>query len=290
LAFARWDAGEERFVDMDGKLVDLPGPGSGRMATTLERDGNLVAALIYDESFGDDPGLIEAASAAVRLVLDNERLRDQLLEQLEEVRASRARIVEAGDAERRRLERNIHDGSQQKLLTLSLSLQLARRRTTSRSDPRLVELMDQAGVLTAEILAEIRSLAHGLHPAILAEEGLGEALEWLGSSSSVPVRVVAVPEGRLPQQVEVAAYYVVSESLANIAKHAGGAASATVSAIRSDGRLVLEVVDDGVGGANLSGGTGLRGLADRLATFGGSLTVASPPGRGTCIHAEIPCD
>jgi signal transduction histidine kinase len=289
LAFARFSVADQQFTDRYGNPMELPEPGSGRIATTLERDGAPVAALIYDESLGDDPELMSAASAAVRLVLDNERLQDELRQQLDEVRASRARIVEAGDAERRRLERNIHDGSQQKILTLSLSLQLARRRLASQADPRLTELVDQAGNLTAEILSEIRSLAHGLHPAILAEEGLGEALEWLAGSAAIPVRVEAVPDGRLPEHVEVAAYYVVSEALTNVAKHAS-ATGASVSAARFHGRLVIDVVDDGVGGADVAGGAGLRGLEDRVAAVGGWLSITSPRGQGTRIHAEMPCE
>ena len=287
LVLAPWSEGERRYVDLQGTPVELPADGSGRAVTVLEQDGRPVGALIYDAALLDDPGLIDAATAAAKLALENERLRDELRAQLGEVEASRTRIVEASTAERQRLERNLHDGAQQQLVRLSLLLQLARTRLEDgRND--LPALLGEAGDLTKDTLAEIRALAQGLHPAILTEEGLAGALEWLAESAPLPVRILEAPEERLPESVEVAAYFVVSEALANVAKYAQ-ARSTTVQARRRDGRLVVDVVDDGVGGADLSGGSGLRGLSDRVAALGGRLVVESPRGGGTRVHAEVPC-
>jgi len=207
---------------------------------------------------------------------------------LEEVRASRARIVEAADAERRRLERDLHDGAQQRLVGISLALRLASARLTPGADPEVDRALQQASQELAAALSELRELGHGIHPAILTEEGLGPALESLVERASLPVTLETVPPGRLPASVEAAAYFVVSEALANVAKHAQ-ARRASVRASTLDGRLVVEVADDGVGGADPNGGSGLRGLADRVAALDGSLRIESAVGRGTTIHAEIPC-
>jgi PAS domain S-box-containing protein len=204
----------------------------------------------------------------------------------EEIRASRARIVEAGDAERRRLERNLHDGAQQRLVALSLALRMAAGQV--RSKPEAAEqLLAAAGEELAHALEELRELARGIHPAVLTDRGLPAALEALAGRSPTPVDVAVDLEERLPGPIEAAAYYVVSEALANVAKYAG-ATSVSVSVGREDGVATVEVVDDGVGGANPSGGSGLRGLADRVAALDGTLQVESPPGRGTRIRARIP--
>ncbi|MBA2294408.1 MAG: histidine kinase [Actinobacteria bacterium] len=288
LTLAIWRPGERRFVDPEGRTVELPAEGASRAATILERDGRRVGVLIHDAALRDDPELIEAAGAATRLALDNQRLADELRTQLDEVRASRTRIVEAGTAERQRLERNLHDGAQQQLVTLALLLQLARTRPSVKTDEELAETLEEAGRLARATLAEIRALAHGLHPAILTEEGLGGALEWLAQSAPVPVRVEVAPRERLSEPVEAAAYFVVSEALTNVAKYAR-ATEATVSAVRANGRLTVEVRDDGVGGADAAGGSGLRGLADRVAALDGRFALESPPGGGTCVRVELPC-
>ena len=204
-----------------------------------------------------------------------------------ELRRSRARIVEAGDAERRRLERNLHDGAQQRLVSLSLSLRLAQARLTS--DPAAAgELLTAAGAELAQALEELRELARGIHPAVLTDRGLGPALESLADRAPLPVELDHVPGERLPAPVEAAAFYVVAEALTNVAKYAD-ATSVRVSVARFDGRAVVEVADDGRGGADPAQGTGLRGLVDRVEALNGHLDVESPVGRGTRVRAEIPC-
>jgi PAS domain S-box-containing protein len=203
-----------------------------------------------------------------------------------ELRASRARLVEAADTERRRLERNLHDGAQQQLVALALKLRLAAE--SQASDPELTErLLDEAQVQLAVGLEELRELARGIHPAALTERGLGPALAALADRSPVRVMTAALPDERLPNAVEVAAYYVVAEALTNIAKYAQ-AEQATVSIVVAHGVAVIEIVDDGVGGAASNGGSGVRGLADRVEALGGRLSIDSPPGAGTRIRAEIP--
>ncbi len=204
----------------------------------------------------------------------------------EELRRSRARIVEAASAERRRLERNLHDGAQQRLVSISLFLRLAEGKV--ESDPAGArDLLARAGDELAHALEELRELARGIHPAILTDRGLEPAIQALVTRSPVPVTLAEAPEERLPENVEAAAYYVVSEALANVAKYAQ-ASAATVRVARLNGRTVVEVADDGIGGADPTRGTGLRGLADRVEALDGRLEVESPPGRGTTIRAEIP--
>jgi PAS domain S-box-containing protein len=203
----------------------------------------------------------------------------------EELRRSRARIVEAGDQERRRLERNLHDGAQQRLVSLSLSLRLARAKLRKDSDAA-DQLLTGASDELSRALEELRELARGIHPAVLSDRGLAPALETLAARSPVPVEIYA-PAERLPESVEAAAYYVVSEALANVVKYAR-ASTAAVRVEPLNGTLRVEVVDDGVGGADSTRGTGLRGLADRVSALDGRLEVESPPGEGTRVRAEIP--
>jgi PAS domain S-box-containing protein len=204
----------------------------------------------------------------------------------DELRNSRVRLVRAGDEARRKLERNLHDGAQQRLVSLSLALRLAHSRL--QDDPREAEhLLDGASEELAQALAELRELARGIHPAVLSERGLSAALEALAGRASLPVDVQA-PDDRLPPAVEAAAYYVISEALANIGKYAQ-ASAVEVNVTRLNGRAIVEVSDDGIGGADPNKGTGLRGLADRVEALDGTLAVVSEPGVGTHIRAEIPC-
>jgi signal transduction histidine kinase len=246
-----------------------------------------VAALVHDPALLEQRAFLDAAGAAARLALENERLQAELRLQLEEVRASRARIVQAGDEERRRLERNLHDGAQQRLLGLGLALQLARDGLGPAANGTADLLAEAADELRAA-LDELRELARGIHPAILTDQGLAAAVRSLAERSTVPVTIVALPEERLREPVEVAAYFVVSEALANVAKYAG-ASAVRVSIARSDSVTVIDIEDDGVGGADPSSGSGLRGLLDRIHALDGTLSVDSPTGRGTRIHVEIPC-
>jgi signal transduction histidine kinase len=276
---------DDTFVDADGHVVSLPAAGSGRVATAVERSGLRVAVLIHDESLSDHPELVDGVVAAAGLALENERLQAQLRARLEDLRLSRARVVETADAERRRLERNLHDGAQQRLVALSLSLALAERRFAG--DPATCEVLEQARSDLGGALAELRELARGIHPAVLTDRGLGPALDALAGRAHVPVDVRELPGERLPLGVEAAAYYLVAEALTNVAKYAG-ASAATVRVCVKDSQLLVEVADDGVGGADASRGSGIRGLADRVEALDGRLDVDSPPGAGTRVSAAIP--
>ncbi len=209
-----------------------------------------------------------------------------LTAQVHELEDARSRIIAAADAERRRIERDLHDGAQQRLVALALNLRMAEQRVNA-GEPGAAELVRQAGEEAQLALRELRDLARGIHPAILTNRGLPAAVEDLASRATVPVDVLATPDERLPDPVEAAAYFVVSECLANIGKHAE-ATSATVSVRAVDERLFVEVSDDGRGGAGLDGGSGMLGLLDRVGALGGTLTVDSPPGHGTRVVAEIP--
>jgi signal transduction histidine kinase len=196
-----------------------------------------------------------------------------------------ARIIEAGDRERRRLERDLHDGAQQRLVSLALRLSTLRRRLApgSEEERQLAAAQEEL----AASLTELRELAHGIHPAVLTDRGLGPALESLAARASLPVHVAVAVDGRLAAAVEVAAYYLVSEALTNAAKHAG-ASRVTVRAFVAGARLIVAVTDDGAGGASAAGGSGLRGLADRVEALGGTLRVSSLAGAGTSLRATIP--
>lgn len=230
--------------------------------------------------------LLVARLRARRLTDANARLQGQVEAQLQEVRASRARIVEAGEQERRRVERDLHDGAQQRLVSLSLELQVARRALGDDAEPAVRRSLDRAAGEAQQALTELRDLALGIHPLILTEAGLGAAVESLADRTPVPV-TVDVGDERYPPAIEGAAYFVISEALANVAKYAG-ATKASVRVTRGDDHMGIEVEDDGVGGADPRSGSGLRGLGDRLAALDGTMTVVSPVGGGTRIAARIP--
>ena len=217
---------------------------------------------------------------------DQLRRREVEAARTEELRASRTRIVEAADAARRKIERDLHDGAQQRLVAMALDVRVARARLAK--DPEsAAPFLDKLGDELAQASAELRELARGIHPAVLTERGLAPAIETLASRAPVPVEVVAVPEERLPPVVEATAYFTVSEALTNVAKYAN-ASHATVRVANGDDRLVVEVEDDGVGGAEAGAGSGLAGLADRVGAVDGELVVTSPPGEGTLVRAVLP--
>lgn len=284
----RRDAAGEGFVDADDAPVTIPERDPARAVLTIEHEGHPALAIVHDPALQDDPGLVSAAVAAVRLSIENERLKAEVRTQLEAVRASRARLVEAGDTERRRIERDLHDGAQQRLVSLQISLQLLRRRLGSDADPAILAELEAASVEAEHAVVEVRELARGVHPAVLTEAGLDAALASLAERSVVPVALHSSVDGRLPGSVEATAYFVVAEALTNAARYAG-ASAATVRATTDDGRLHLEISDDGRGGASLAGGTGLRGLEDRVAALGGTFEMTSPEGGGTRIVVELPC-
>jgi signal transduction histidine kinase len=275
------------YIDGAGKLVELPRPGSGRTAAPIKRDGRELGVLVYDAALDDDPELVGAVAATAAIALDDARLQAESAERLAELRASRERLVTAGDAERRRLERNLHDGAQQRLVSVALQLRMIQHHV--HDDPALVErLAKSAAKELSQSLEELRELARGLHPAVL-NHGLKAALGSLASRATVPTTVsfAAGPE-RLPEPVELAAYFVACEALANVGKYAQ-ATHASIRVTRRNGVAVIEIADDGVGGADESAGSGLLGLADRLAALDGTLRVVSPSGEGTVVTAEVPC-
>jgi signal transduction histidine kinase len=272
-----------RWVDLDGQPVELPAAG----VTEVERDGACIGAIVHDPQLDDERELVQAAAAAAGLAMENERLEAELRARVAELQDSRAKLLEVSMSERRALERDLHDGAQQRLVALSLQVALARRKVADDPDGA-AELLDRAGDELRLALEELRELARGIHPAILTDRGLPAALQTLIDRAPLVVELASAPAERLPAPVEAAAYFVVAESLTNIARYAH-AQHASVSVQRSNGHAIVEVRDDGIGGADPEAGTGLRGLADRLTIIDGRLEVVSPSGAGTLIRAEIPC-
>ena len=284
LSIAYWLPERGIYVDESGHPVALPEPGSGRAWTAVERHGERVAAIIHDAELEAGPELVSAAAAGAALALDNERLKADLRARLEELRLSRQRIVEAADAARRRIERDLHDGAQQLLVSVSLDLrmlqvQLRGTEHDGAADPILEK--------TLAALSDLRELARGIHPVVLSRRGLEPAVAALADRAQTPVQTRVEMDERPPGAVEAAAYFLVAEALTNVDRYAK-ATLAEIDISNGAGELVVVVRDDGVGGADLDRGTGLRGLMDRLAAVDGTLTVASPKGGGTRLEARIP--
>jgi len=284
LTIAYWLPEREIFVDDEGREVKIAAAtASGRVWTPVEHDGKLIAAIIHRPDLANTD-IVQTAGTAAVLQLENERLRADLRARLDELRDSRARIVQVSDAERRRLERNLHDGAQQQLVALALQLRLARNKTTDEESAKLIdgalEQLDQA-------LSELRELARGIHPAILSDRGLDAAVKALAERQPLATEIEYTVERELEPTVEATAYFVIAEGLTNIGKYAG-AELATVHVHELDGVLEVEVKDDGCGGADASKGTGLHGLEERLRALDGTLTVESEPGEGTLLVARIP--
>jgi signal transduction histidine kinase len=287
LELVYWLPERQGYVDFRGRDYELPTDDPRRAIHFVTREGECVAAIIHDALAEAEPH-VQAVGAAASLALMNERLEAELRAKVGELRASRERMLRIGLEERRRLERDLHDGAQQRLVSMALNIRIARAKLNE--DPLAAdELLETAGRELDSALEELRELARGIHPAVLTDRGLATALETLASRAPVPVELAELPEDRLPEAVELAAYFVVAEGLTNVAKYAN-ATHATVGVARQNGRLVVEVADDGVGGADPDGGTGLRGLADRLAVLEGRLEIDSERGRGTILRAQIPCE
>jgi signal transduction histidine kinase len=286
LLVARRIPGRQAYVDSDGAPVALPTTPGDRRIVPVERDGREIAAIVYDASLDDDPELVDAVAAAAAIALDDARLQSESEDRLAELRASRERIVVAGDAERQRLERNLHDGAQQRLVSVALQLRMIQSRI--QTDPALAErLVESASDELSKSLEELRELARGIHPTVL-NHGLKAALDSLAARSGVPTTVSFDAPKRLPEPVELAGYFVACEALANVAKYAQ-ATKEWVRVSRRNGVAVVEIADDGVGGADETAGTGLQGLADRVAALDGTLRILSPAGVGTVVTAELPC-
>jgi signal transduction histidine kinase len=286
LELAFWFPADRCYVDGDGTPIELPGEDSGRHATFVERERQPIAVLLHDPVLEHNAELVQSVCAAASLALENERLQAELRARLAELQASRARLVEATDAERRRIERDLHDGTQQRLVSIAMSLGLLESKLPAQAEAQ--PLVHETREALALALAELRELTHGINPPLLAERGLAEALDELCRRAALPAQLRLTLDRRLPDQVETAAYFVVSEALTNAAKHSHGTEVA-VSVACSERCLAVEIGDDGIGGAATAGGSGLRGLADRVEALGGTFTVSSPPGRGTTVRAQFPC-
>jgi signal transduction histidine kinase len=284
-----WSPAAQAFIDAGGQPIE-PIPSATRAVEMVERNGRSIATIVHDPALREDPGLVASVSAAVGLAVENQSLAAELQAQLDEVRASRTRIVAAADAERARLERDIHDGAQQRLLALMIELRLAREALGADPNVDIAPRLDRAMLNLRSATDELRELARGVRPAILADAGLGPAVRTLAELSSCPVELSIDLAGRLDAAVESAAYFVVAESLANVVRHASATVAHVAISMESDpGRVVVAVTDDGIGGANVDRGSGIRGLKDRVEALGGQLAVESRAGNGTRIRAELPC-
>jgi signal transduction histidine kinase len=291
LDLAYWFPAEGRYVTGDGRPLEVPGAGSDRRSTLVARDGTPIAMLLHDPALEHNSDLVRSVCAAAGLALENERLQAELRARLVELNASRGRLVEATDAERRRIERNLHDGTQQRLVSIAMSLGLLESKLVPDQGDAAPIVREARTALTLA-LEELRELTQGIHPTLLVERGLPVALEELCRRAGLPAHLKVDLDVRLPDQVETAAYYFASEAISNAVKHSHGSEIRVAVALEG-GTLTVEIADDGIGGAAVGGwsgsGSGLRGLADRVEALGGQFTVSSPPGRGTRLVARIPC-
>jgi signal transduction histidine kinase len=287
LQLAFWFPPEKHYVDGDGTPVKLPDANTGRSSTFVAREGQPIAVLLHDPVLEHNAELVASVCAAASLTLENERLQAELRARLLELQASRARLVQATDSERRRIERDLHDGTQQRLVSIAMSLGLLETKLPGQAQAAQTLVRETREAL-ALALAELRELTHGINPPLLTERGLPAALDELCRRAAIPTRLDVTIDQRLADEIETAAYFMVSEALTNAAKHSHGSEIRVFASHRGQ-RLTIEVGDDGIGSATPTGGSGLRGLADRVEALGGRLTISSPPGRGTTLRAEIPC-
>ena len=283
LEIGYWLPDRAVFVDAEGRVLSLPDAGSGRSVTIVEWEGQPVAVLLHDPAVLEDPSLLEAVASAAQLAASNARLRVEVQARVVELEVSRRRILAARDEERQRLEHRLREGAERRLGELADTLRRGRR---FASGERTRDQMARAEDQLARTLEELRRLAHGLHPRVLSEHGLAGALAVLAEDLSLPVEI-KISDDQLPDRVAAAVYFVCAEALANVAKHAA-AAHVAVVVTSSEGWVRAEIEDDGIGGADPAHGSGLRGLADRVETFGGTLQVESASGHGTRLAAEIP--
>jgi signal transduction histidine kinase len=281
-----WSPSADGYVDATGHATDA-GAGPGRAARRIDGDTGPLAVVVVDEAVLHEPGLVDAAGALVRLALENVRLQAEVRSQLVQLRSATVRLVQAGEDARRRLERDLHDGAQQRLLALAMNLDRARSRLNGSTDPQVREFLDLSAADLQEAINELRELARGIHPMLLTQEGLGSALHALADRAPLPVHVTA-EAARYGPTVESTAYFLVSEAVTNAARHAS-ATRVDVSVRQQGPDLLVRVSDDGVGGAVVGGGSGLQGMKDRVVAAGGGLVMTSPVGSGTSIEARLPC-
>jgi signal transduction histidine kinase len=282
LELGYWLADEARYVDDAGNPINITLPDAGRVVTNLERAGQPVAVLVHDADVGDDPRLVDDVAAAARLAVSNARLQAATRERLTDLVASRRRIIEAGDAQRQHLERDLREGVQQHILNVATLLAELR----ANLDEPCAALLDGLDDELAATQRELEDLARGIHPRVLTDHGLNAALTSLTTRYVGPVQLIT-PTARLSPAVEAAVYFLCAEALTNVAKHAL-ATRASINIIRADGRIIATIDDDGVGGADERPGAGLRGLADRIEAVGGKLTIRTRDGGGTSVSATIP--
>jgi len=283
-----WDEERAGYFDASGVAIEeIDTHGSHSVLPVASPLGVPIALIRHDRVLTDNMRLLDGVSSALRLSVDNGRLRSEVERTLEHVRQSRQRIVEAGVEARRRIERDLHDGAQQRLVSLGMGLRLAANRAAELGDERLAAALETAIDELAEGLRELRELAHGIHPSLLSAGGLALAVPELAGRCPVPIEIDVQAEGRLPEIVESTAYFAVAELLANVAKHSR-ATRGWVRAHIVDDELVLVVRDNGMGGASLDHGTGMLGIADRIDAVGGSLDLHSPAGAGTTVTLRIP--
>ena len=284
LVLGYWIVEESRYVDEGGRPVDPTDAGSGRVVTPIDYGGQPLAVLIHDAAVLDDSDLVAGVAASARLAISNARLQAQTRERVVELAASRRRIVETGDAQRQQIEQDIRLRVQRHLNDASVQLREVRR----QADGAVSDALREIEVELDATRAELEELARGVHPRNLAERGIAVALESLQARSALPIILDVVP-ARFPATVEAAVYFVCSEAVANVAKHAR-ATRVTIEVTVTNGQVMTIITDDGVGGADLSRGSGLRGLADRIEALEGTFTVRSEVGSGSSIRATLPCD
>lgn len=283
-----WEEERGRYVDAAGHPIDSAEEGRGHSILPVASPSGLPIALIrHDRVLTDNMRLLDGVSSALRLSVDNGRLRSEIERTLDQVRQSRQRIVEAGDEARRRIERDLHDGAQQHLVAVGMQLRIAANTARAADDDALARELEESIATLNQGLKELRELAHGIHPSLLSQGGLALALPELAGRCPVPVDIAVQPEGRLAELVESTAYFAVAESLANVAKHSQ-ATRAWVRAYVEGEELVLTIRDNGIGGASLDRGTGMLGIVDRIDAVGGSVELDSPVGAGTTVTIRMP--
>ena len=283
-----WSPITDGYVDLDGHPRE-PVASPGRTVAPISGEGGPLAVMLVDEIALQEPALLQAAGAMARLALENERLQAEVRSQLVQLRTTTARLVEAGQDARQRIERDLHDGAQQRLLALSMTLGQARARAGDGADPQMRAFLDHAADDLQQAITELRELARGIHPMLLTQEGLASALKALAERAPLPVEISA-PSQRFPDTVESTAYFVVSEAVTNAARHAAASVVRVEVTVAGD-EMTVRVSDDGIGGANPAtpGGSGLPGMRDRVVALGGGITVTSPTGAGTTLVARLPC-